>query len=568
MSRMLKLEDLEPYGEDTPPLPAPPSRPHQSTDLKEIEDALRVLNPDMPYEDWIRMGMALRHALGEGGFALWRDWSSRGSKYTHEKELRTHWKSFFKEQRGRAVTIRTLFQMAHQAGWRPSRAYELVSSTHASVPLPLNPPDQEEEVEETLEEEEDDLTPYDVLKSLTDADPLDPPSLVKSVFEGIEHRAIVPQPWISLGASIAFVGFMLRKRVGLSALRTNFYVLSVGEAGSGKNNAVRCLQELGVFCGFKKMMKSRVSSIQGLEAHLGRNLGYGFLIQDEAMHIIAAQKAKNLQGFESPIPRAILELFNVPPLYSGGLTKDEESITLEFPFLSLYQTCTPQLYKVLAPEDLSTGLLRRYLVFECIDPVFRLDDIPESFPSRLKSYLDAFVQTEGGDIKQAIVLPEAFEHLQKFRHKANELTQIYSTHPGVSLISTLMEHVKKLSLLGAAPPRWEITRPTLLWAMAVALESFKVLWRLACGGIARNTWETKFIEIQEKIIKLSKKSRDDGWFRKRELLVGAKNFRDKDLQEILKRLEETGEIHIKPDPKKSNSTFVRAKPQKKGKAPL
>lgn len=83
----------------------------------DIQDMLSFLNPDMPYEDWVKVGMAV-HA---GGFDvnLWEAWSMRGSKYT-AGECQSKWNSF---NVAAGVSLGTLVFMAQNAGWRPEQSF-------------------------------------------------------------------------------------------------------------------------------------------------------------------------------------------------------------------------------------------------------------------------------------------------------------------------------------------------------------------------------------------------------------------------------------------------------------
>lgn len=96
--------------------------PASGDDLAQrLEQALLSLSADMPHDDWVMVGMAIKHALGEGGFRLWDYWSSRGTKYPGSEKLSAKWASF-RGGDGTPVTEATIFKLATQAGWRPPRA--------------------------------------------------------------------------------------------------------------------------------------------------------------------------------------------------------------------------------------------------------------------------------------------------------------------------------------------------------------------------------------------------------------------------------------------------------------
>ena len=69
---------------------------------------------------WVKMGMAVKSELGEGGFELWRDWSVKASNYK-EKDAIAKWKSFKPEG---GTKIGTLFHEAKAGGWKSTEAYE------------------------------------------------------------------------------------------------------------------------------------------------------------------------------------------------------------------------------------------------------------------------------------------------------------------------------------------------------------------------------------------------------------------------------------------------------------
>lgn len=85
-------------------------------DVPRIKSALAVLDPDMSYDEWIRLGMIL-HAGFEGsaeGLAIFDEFSARGSKY-HPGEPAQRWRTFGHNEGG--VTLGSLFFMAEAAGW-------------------------------------------------------------------------------------------------------------------------------------------------------------------------------------------------------------------------------------------------------------------------------------------------------------------------------------------------------------------------------------------------------------------------------------------------------------------
>lgn len=88
------------------------------TSREVVADALaHIPNDDLPYDDWIKVGLALYAALGAEARDLWEGWSAQSGKndvpFTADK-----WVSF---SGVRSVTAGTLFWLARQQGWRQSR---------------------------------------------------------------------------------------------------------------------------------------------------------------------------------------------------------------------------------------------------------------------------------------------------------------------------------------------------------------------------------------------------------------------------------------------------------------
>ncbi|MBW4091910.1 MAG: hypothetical protein HIU82_12510 [Proteobacteria bacterium] len=89
----------------------------RTVDLAVVADALGHLSAD-DYDDWLRVGMALKLDAGDAGFACWNEWSARSPKYRGEADLRSRWKSFRRDGTGGAVVgLDAVYARARDAGW-------------------------------------------------------------------------------------------------------------------------------------------------------------------------------------------------------------------------------------------------------------------------------------------------------------------------------------------------------------------------------------------------------------------------------------------------------------------
>lgn len=88
----------------------------QEVPVNQINRMLISIDPDnLSYEDWVKVGMALKNVCGEDGLELWDEWSSGGAR-RKANECRSRWKTFLEDG---PVGFGTLLFMAKEAGWRP-----------------------------------------------------------------------------------------------------------------------------------------------------------------------------------------------------------------------------------------------------------------------------------------------------------------------------------------------------------------------------------------------------------------------------------------------------------------
>lgn len=110
-----------------------------------VESAMQHLpNDDIHYDDWVRVGIALKRSLpADPGLAqqIFHDWSAKASKYDPEVTERA-WSSFSDDSRERTVGAGTIYKLAGDAGWTPPRPlpeeeFEEPVVEEVSLPLPV-----------------------------------------------------------------------------------------------------------------------------------------------------------------------------------------------------------------------------------------------------------------------------------------------------------------------------------------------------------------------------------------------------------------------------------------------
>jgi predicted P-loop ATPase len=112
------------------PAPVPPVAKRSAgvaSERDRVVDALNAIDPDIGYDDWYQIGMALQAVLGPDGLGVWESWSARSARFPGAHVLAAHWRSF---KSGR-VGPGTLFYHAKRAGWKSPRGWK---------PKPFLPP--------------------------------------------------------------------------------------------------------------------------------------------------------------------------------------------------------------------------------------------------------------------------------------------------------------------------------------------------------------------------------------------------------------------------------------------
>ena len=110
-------------------------------ELQRAADALQSIPPDLPRDEWVRVGMAAQAAGLD--FDTWDQWSASGQSYD-PRAARDTWRSF---KPGRGISAGTLHHMAREYGApqaprrplerprKPIQGYALPKCWHAASPL-------------------------------------------------------------------------------------------------------------------------------------------------------------------------------------------------------------------------------------------------------------------------------------------------------------------------------------------------------------------------------------------------------------------------------------------------
>jgi len=85
---------------------------------EQAQAMLATLDPDMDYQEWIKVGQALKTQFGAVGGQLFHDWSAQGSKFPGKDALAQTWRTLGKGATSNPVTMRSIITMAQEAGYK------------------------------------------------------------------------------------------------------------------------------------------------------------------------------------------------------------------------------------------------------------------------------------------------------------------------------------------------------------------------------------------------------------------------------------------------------------------
>lgn len=168
------------------------------------ELASYVLNDNADYEKYIRMGMAIHHALSGDGFEIWDDWCAKSSKNVsavNEKK----WHSFGKS--ANPAGYGTLLHYAKEYGY-----CDPVSFVYESV----------EQVSKNL-----DVSGVDLKR---------PPGFVGDLCQWINNQCLYPRETLSVAAALSAVSGLagMRHVDELDDMTANLIAFCVAGSGTGK----------------------------------------------------------------------------------------------------------------------------------------------------------------------------------------------------------------------------------------------------------------------------------------------------------------------------------------------
>lgn len=468
--------------------------------LSELSDVMSYIpNNDLPYEDWIGIGMAVHHTTGGTGFDIWRQWSATSTKHD-PKMMERKWYSFGKS--ANPVTAGTLIHRASQNGW--------------TMPVTFSPDGK------LLEEEQHvagDGLPFDI----AGIDLTEPPGFVGDVAHWIDSQGFRPRRRLAVAAALVSVGNIggLRYIDDTTGVSANIFAFCIAGSGSGKDAVLGAAMQLHQAAGISGAVHGGIKSEQEMTRNLLEHQA-SFYIVDEVASLFSkiknASKSGNAAYLEG-IPQKMMEAYSktrkamgtsgdikrelrkslladLSQLQKRELPQDvldqkEAALKLrldrvdrgiESPFVSFMGVTVPNKFLELFDYDMATnGFIGRSLVFnerETVPPV-RKRHKPPQMPDTIANYVRA-IWTGGEydmmaeDRVECLEQPVEIETEDKGKAMLDQASdwmemkasEARDSHGLEALYMRGYEMVAKVSLILAIPERLR-TAEHVRWAFAL-----------------------------------------------------------------------------------------------------
>ena len=520
-----------------------------------VQDALAYIpNDDLDYDSWIRIGLAIKAAVGAVGEGLFGEWSRRASKSGSSGKSDTP-ERVYDSFKPHSIGAGTIYQLAEEHGWHCPTGMTMNGTLAALAEVNAEQGHPAAGMLAKLNGQGSELracansqTEPNACLSFVDA----APGLLGDMVRWMTATAVSPQPFLALGASLAALGVLAghRYRLDRPDTRSNVYILALADSGAGKDHPRRCIR--------------RAFQDADLTAHLGGEQiksGSGLMVAvteqprllyqiDEFGHFVKAVLDQKSRAYHL---REIMTNFTT--LWSSSTErvrgaeyanrKDHPRRDIVEPCVAIYSSTVPRTFwDAIGSGTISDGSLARFLVFQS----------PENYPDEqepadITDGLDAIVEwlkvtaagikVEGnlaGHVLAPYVVPldqSAMDVDTTLRAEHLELKRSYEGTPYSAIVARYREHIRRIALIAAVadnPLGTVCTADHMAWAWALV----RYCQATILDQAERFTADSEYEALQKRALEIIRRS--GKWLDGRELSVKLRFIPVKQRNDMLRDL--------------------------------
>ncbi len=234
--------------------------------------------------------------------------------------------------------------------------------------LPHNREIQVIETSNEVEEPEEDTLPCTMPDYL-----LNPGGFLQEMTDWINAGAHRQQPILALGAAIATMGTIMGRKVKTETnLRTNLYIVGIGETSCGKEHARQCVKSLFHAAEADDCLgPENLASDSGLLVAV-HNQPSMLLMIDEIGWLLKAVTSQYAKPYMKNIAQVLMQLHSSAGGVMKGKTyadRERKQENIQQPNVCLYGTSVPgRFHAALTRDEIEDGFVPRMVVFESEDP--------------------------------------------------------------------------------------------------------------------------------------------------------------------------------------------------------
>jgi hypothetical protein len=595
------------HGEpDSPRSDSDGERAEPRGTLPAIEAALTFIpNDDLDYDEWVRIGMAIKAAVAEAGWPLFQNWSALSSKDNPAFTAKT-WRSFKPARIGAG----TVYRRARQNGWIPDSGLILNGAVAEAMEACPNPAEEllgrqnkaePEQPKADGHDEADDGRPWTGLPTSLKAPaagrvaelPNEAPGALKRFTNWVLASASHPQPMLSLGAALVWYGTLLGQRYRLADgpdTRSAIYILAVAESGAGKDHPRKCVKEVAMAMGFGDYLGEEVRSDAGIHSAVYRQNCIVYLIDEIGAFVEAVLRSRDSNVFFARIMDKLTTFWSsADSIVKGPHRAEHRDPTavredINQPCVGVYGSTVPQrLWSVLSSGNFTDGSIPRFLLFDAGGFIPIRNKNAGNRQNGLAEIVgDAWAVATGGDrepplLRQAIETsrvqqPLSVDKLSPPPRKADPtlvdvhfdpaalayddaigdfgelLKKQHIGKPSAAVVARYYEHVRRVTLVAAVadnPEEPVVKLAHVRWAEELVRWSVARMVSALADNVAENEHEramNRVVAAVRALVQAEPRRFKDGWVNRRDILVKCRAIKSKDLTELLANLVEMGRL--------------------------
>lgn len=273
-----------------------------ATDANEIADMVSLMDADMGYDDWVKVGMAIHSATdgSQDGLITWDSWSKKGSKYK-DGICSQKWHGFGKYA-GSTINIGSLVRMAESCGWTRQVDESALSK------------DELQAIKDSWSKTSSDRVDIPSISDDADLDIYKPPGILGDLYRYADSCTPFENNNLSLACALFTLGSIVGHRYYIAGrygnIRPNIIAFGVAGAGTGKEATLGAAKSIMRSVGLHAAMHLEIKSEKELSDTMEMNQ-YSMYLYDEFGEFLkkVSNAGKSGASYLEGVPGRLMQAF-------------------------------------------------------------------------------------------------------------------------------------------------------------------------------------------------------------------------------------------------------------------